>query len=136
MKTSFLTFIIFTSLLFSQEMPEMNAQNMGKMMQEMQTCMAKVDFNSLASLEEKSLNVQKKIEEKCSQGKKDEATHIALEFITEIKKLPAIIQMQKCSKDSPIGEVLKLELDEADTDNICNGEKSDFGLPNKQRVQW
>ena len=140
MKTLLFTFFISSSLLFSQEMPQMNEQNIEKMMQEMQKmqmCMAKIDFDSLASLEEKSFTVQKKIEEKCTQGKKDEAEAIALKFVTEIKKLPAIIQMQECGKDSAMGQMLKLELDKTtDTTHICDGDKTDFGIPSKQRIQW
>jgi len=131
MKSLFIS-LCFASLLFAQE-----AQEMEKMMQEMQkmqACMAKIDFNSLAKLQEKSFAVQKEIEKKCENKQEKEAQKIALDFISEIKTLPAIVQMQECSKNSPMGKML--EIDNPDTGKICSGTKTDFGLPNKQRVNW
>jgi hypothetical protein len=98
--------------------------------------MSKIDFNALATLQEKSFTVQKEIDKKCSEGKKPEAQKIALDFMKEVKTLPAIVQMQSCAKGSPMAEMLKLNTQNQDTAHVCDGIKTDFGMPSNQRIQW
>ena len=111
-------------------------EGMMQEMQKMQACMSKIDFNALATLQEKSFTVQKEIDKKCSEGKKSEAQSIALKFMKEVKTLPAIVQMQVCAKDSPMAQMLQLNANNSDTSHVCDGVKMDFGMPSNQRIQW
>ncbi len=121
------------STLLAQDIPQMDPAKMEKMMQKMQeiqVCMSKVDLTSLASLEEETLKVQKKVEKMCSDGKREKAQAEAITFYKKVTKMPAMIQMRACTKEfSP-------QTDPKQKTHVCDGEKIDLGMPENKRIEW
>jgi len=139
MKTILTALVLSSSLLFSQEMPAMNGQNMELMMKEMQSmqaCMAKIDFNSLAGLQEKAFSVQKEIEKMCKQGQRDKAQSTAISFSNEVMSFPAVVQLKKCSKGTSMESMMQVSKQDFEKHHVCDGTKAEFGLPSNQRIQW
>jgi len=131
--------VLTSSLIFAQEMPEMNGQNMELMMKEMQkmqACMAKVNFDSLASLQEKAFSVQKEVEQMCKQGKRDKAQSTAIAFSNEVMKFPAVVQLKQCTKGTTMESMMEMSKQDFEKHHICDGEKVEFALPSNQRIQW
>lgn len=138
MKTLLLSALSF-SLLIAQDMSQMNGQQMQNMMQDMQkiqVCMAKVDFNSLAALQEKSYTVQKEIEKMCKNKQKDKAQEKAISFSNEVMSYPAIIQLKACSKGSAMESLMNTSQTDFQKQHVCDGMNIDFGMPSQQRINW
>jgi len=139
MKTILTSLVLTSSLLLSDQMPSMNGQNMELMMQDMQkmqSCMAKVNFDSLAGLQEKAFSVQKEIEQMCKQGQRDKAQQTAISFSNEVMAFPAVVQLKACSKGTSMESMMEMSKQDFEKNHVCDGTKANFGLPSKQRIQW
>jgi len=135
----FYTLLFCASASFGQGLSDMNEADMNSMMaqmQSMQACMSQVDFSSLAALQEKSFSVQKQIDTLCSSGKRDEAQEKAIDFTKEIFSLPAVLALKECTKGSPMEKMMSMQADDFNNKHVCEGEKTNFGLPSNQRIQW
>ena len=131
--------LLCSSILFAQDMAQINGQNMEKMMQEMQkmqSCMAKINFDALASLQEKAFSVQKEIENMCKQGQRDKAQNRALTFSNKVMTFPAVVQLKQCSKGTSMESMMQIAKQDFEKHHVCDGRKADFGVPSNQRIQW
>jgi hypothetical protein len=108
-----------------------NMEMMMQKMQKMQVCMSKIDFNELSALEKESLQIQKKIEDMCAQGKREQADKTAKLFYDKVMQLPALIQIKACTKDI----IPEFDVQET-TSHVCDMEKMDLGIPDPQRINW
>lgn len=126
--------LLVSSLLFAQGTQDM--ESMMQDMQKMQACMSKIDFNALASLQEKSFSVQKEIETLCKNKKRDQAQEKAIAFSKEVMSYPAIVQLKECSKGSAMEGMMETSKTSFEKHHVCEGKEIDFGMPNNQRIQW
>ena len=99
-------FMLLTAPLTSQsfDFQNMNEAEMDKMMQQMeqmQSCMEKVNEKDLKALEQRSKQMEREVKALCNSGKRDEAQKKAIEFGKEITKDPTMAQMRQC------GEMMK-----------------------------
>lgn len=130
-----LTPLLLTSfLIFAKE--TQNMEVMMQDMQKMQVCMSKIDFNALSVLQEKSYSVQQEIEKMCKNKQKDKAQERAMAFSKEVMSYPAIVQLKQCSKGSSMEGMMQTAKTDFKKQHVCDGINIDFGMPNKQRVQW
>ncbi len=139
MKKIFSSLLLSSLILIAQEMPQMKGQNMEKMMQEMQkmqTCMAKINFNSLATLQEEAERVQKNIDEMCKQGKRNKAQTTAIDFSHKVMNYHAVVQLKQCSKGTAMEGMMQISEQNFKEHHVCDGVKTDFGVPSNQRIQW
>ncbi len=82
----------------SQNLSEEDMQKMMKQMQEMQSCLEKIDQTKLDALDQRSSQMQAKVESLCASGKRDEAQETALSFGKEMAKDPTIQSAKKCTE--------------------------------------
>ena len=139
MKKIISTLLLSSLVLIAQNMPQMGGHNMENMMQEMQkmqTCMAKINFDSLAALQEEAVSVQQNIDELCKQGKREKAQSTAINFSDKVMKYPAIVQLKQCSKGTSMQSMMQMSKQDFKNHHVCDGVKTEFGLPSNQRIQW
>jgi len=81
----------------AQNSPGMGGMDMQKL-QEMQSCMSKVDQEQLKALEQGHNEFDAEVKALCAGGKRDEAQEKALSYAKEMMKNPAIQTIRKCSE--------------------------------------
>ncbi|PHR55627.1 MAG: hypothetical protein COA44_10285 [Arcobacter sp.] len=126
--------LLISSIIFAQGTQDM--EDMMQDMQKIQACMAKIDFNTLAGLQEKSFSVQKEVEDMCKNKQRDKAQERAIRFSNEVMSYPAIVQLKECSKGSAMDGMLEATKTDFKNHHVCDGMNIDFGMPNSQRIQW
>ncbi len=84
-----------------QSMNEADMQNMMQQMEQMQSCMEKIDEKELKALEKRSKQMEREVKALCNSGKRNEAQKKAIEFGKDMAKDPTIKQMAQC------GEMMK-----------------------------
>ena len=108
-----------------QSMNEADMQNMMQQMEQMQSCMEKVDEKELKALEKRSKQMEREVKALCNSGKRDEAQKKAIEFGQQMAKDPTMKQMAQC------GEMMKPMLSEmaftieqkaSDDSHICDAQ--------------
>jgi len=120
MKKYLLSLVVISSIVFAQEVKEPSQADIEKMMagmQGMQTCMAKIDMSSLQSIQQEALKVKDKVEKMCADGKREKAQKTAISYAKKMMKMPALVQMKKCTAGfvpdtNPIEELKK--------QNVCD----------------
>ena len=122
----YLSALLFTGL-FAQDT---RSEQYEMTMQEMQSCIGKIDFNSLSSIQQETLRVKQEIQAMCARGKRDQADKEAKLFYDKVMKLPAIMQMKVCTKG------IIPEFDTQQRVHVCDAEQMDFGLPDTHRMNW
>ena len=97
--------IVFLSLIFpatvfaqNQVINGVDMGNIMQLMQEMQTCMAKVDQTEMKAFEVEAEKLEAEIKTLCQEGKRKKAQKKAVAFGKKAMKNPAIKQMQKCGE--------------------------------------
>ena len=94
--------ILFAGTAYAQPpYPQMNGQDMQKMMQaaqKMQQCMSQVNESELQALENEMTKMQTEIESLCKAGKRDEAQRLAMKMAMKSINDPTLKQMQECGK--------------------------------------
>ncbi len=97
--------VVFLSLIFpvaafaqSQVVNGVDVGNIMQLMQEMQTCMAKVDQTQMEAFEVEAEKLGAEIEALCQEGKRKKAQKKAIAFGKKSMKNPAIKQMEKCGE--------------------------------------
>jgi len=101
MKKYLILLVSLVSLSFAQnnQIPsQADMQKMMQQMQEVQTCMAKLDNNQMLSIQKEAMAIQKKLEQMCASGKRDKAQEIAKEYANKMSNHPYMIQVKKCTK--------------------------------------
>lgn len=101
----------------NQAMTEHDMQNMVKLMQEMQQCMAKVDQAELDRIGQKAEIFGVEIDKLCKAGNRAEAQRKAVAFGKKMMQLPAFLQMQKCAEITeglPMGDSMGSFADDFD----------------------
>jgi len=131
MKVFILTCTLSLSTLFSQEIGEVHQDKIKKMMQQIQVCLSKVDFNALSSIENEALEIQKEIEQKCLIGERKQAQTMALNFHTKLSVMPAIVQMKQCTQ----GIIPEVETYNTKR-HVCDSKQIDLGVPSNKRIDW
>ena len=99
-KTAFMLLLFLPITSFAQNYQGMSEQNMQIMMQQMQeveTCMQKLDQAKMKALEERSRQFEAEINALCASGKRDEAQSKAIAYGKELAKDPTMQAMHKCS---------------------------------------
>ena len=84
-------------LAVAQNYPGMNAVDMQKL-QEMQSCMEKVDQDKMKALEQRQNQFDAEVKSLCDSGKRDEAQQKAISYAKEMMNNPAIKAVSKCSE--------------------------------------
>lgn len=102
----FVTMPLASYALDFQSMNEADMQNMMQQMEQMQSCIEKVDENELKALEKRSKQMEREVKALCNSGKRDQAEKKAIEFGMEMAKDPTMKQMAQC------GEMMKPMLSE------------------------
>ena len=136
---SITSLLLLGSLAYSQDMSQMNQEQMQIMMQEMQkmqVCMSKIDFSQLENLQTEATLIETELKRLCQEGKRDQAQSKAVNYAHKVMKMPALIQMQECSKNSAMAELMKINIDDFQTTHVCDDEKIELGVPTNQRINW
>ncbi|MEJ2214348.1 MAG: hypothetical protein P8Y20_09890 [Gammaproteobacteria bacterium] len=76
--------------------PEM-MQNMA----EMQNCMMQIDYQEMAQMEQKSMQLESQMRTYCSNGQEDEAKKLALAFSEDVMNSQTMQAMKKCAAMMP-----------------------------------
>ena len=84
-----------------QNMNEADMEKMRQQMEQMQSCMEKVDEKELKALEKRSNQVEREIKALCESGQRDAAQKKAIEFGKVMAKDPTMKQITHC------GEMMK-----------------------------
>lgn len=105
---------LFASLSFSaslqiqaqpQSEPQAQMQNippeMMQNMAEMQNCMMQIDYQELAQMEQKSMQLETQMRDHCAKGQEDAAKTLALEFSDEVMNSNTMQAMKKCAAMMP-----------------------------------
>jgi hypothetical protein len=93
--------MLVPTLAFAQNYPAMNEADMQKMMQQMEqmkSCMEKVDQAKLQALGERSKQMEAEVRSLCANGKRDEAQQKALAYGKEIANDASMKAMMKCTE--------------------------------------
>jgi len=89
--------LLMPTVVVAQTYPGMNEADMQKI-QEMQSCMEKVDQEKLKSLEQRQNQFDAEVKSLCDSGERDEAQKKAILYAQEMMKNPAIQAMKKCGE--------------------------------------
>ncbi len=112
--------LLISSLAHAQQD---NSAEMMKMMADAQNCMMQLDYQELASMEEKSKALESEMLSLCAAGKEAEAKAIALEFSDEVMNSKTMQGMKKCFAGIP-GMEEQLEVpdfrEELEQQSICD----------------
>ena len=81
-----------------QGMSEEDMQKMMKQIQEMESCMGKLDQAQVKKLEQRSKQINAEVKSLCASGKRDKAQSKAISFGKEIEKDLTILAIRKCSE--------------------------------------
>jgi len=133
------TLLLVSSLSCAQDITQMDQNQMQAMMQEMQkmqACMSKIDFSEFESLQTEATIIETELKKLCQAGKRDQAQNKAVAYAHKVMKMPALIQMQECSKNSAMAELMKINIDDFQTRHVCDDEKIELGVPSNQRISW
>ena len=102
MKTSAIILLLFIPMVAvaqtSQNMSQEDMQKMMQQMQKMQSCLEQIDQAKLDALDQRSSEMQTKVESLCAKGKRDEAQQTAMSFGKEMAKDPTIQSARKCTE--------------------------------------
>ena len=96
--------LLIPASALTQDFRNMSESDMAAMMQQvqqMQSCIAKVDQGQLKALEKRSQQLSGEVKSLCADGSHDQAQEKALSFGKEIARNPAMKTMTEC------GEILK-----------------------------
>ena len=124
MKKFILLLVSLVSLSFAQnnqmQMPtQEDMQKMMIQMQEMQMCMAKLDNNQMLSIQKEALEMQKKLKQMCSKGKRNKAQEIAKKYAKKMSNHPYMLEVRKCTK--PFEKNMPIEKNEDfDKVHVCD----------------
>jgi len=133
------TLLLVSSLCFAQDMTQMNQNQMQAMMQEMQNmqaCMSKIDFSEFENLQTEATRIESELKKLCQEGKRDQAQSKAVAYAHKVMKMPALVQMQECSKDSAMADLMKINIDDFQTEHVCDDEDIELGVPSNKRISW
>lgn len=105
-----------------QSYPGMNGVDMQKL-QEMQTCMSKVDQGQMKALEQRQKQFDAEMKALCASGKRDAAQKKAMLYGKEMMNNPTIKMVRKCSEIAkgmmPEMPFMKQEGESAN-DHVCD----------------
>ncbi len=118
------------------QMDQNQMQAMIAQMQQLQICMSKIDFSPLVKLETEALELEKKIEVLCQKGQRDKAQNKALEFSKRVLAMPSVKEINSCTKEFPIKDMIKIEQMDYSQHHVCDGEKIELGVPTNKRINW
>ncbi|MEH6543218.1 MAG: hypothetical protein V7721_04690 [Porticoccaceae bacterium] len=96
--------LLIPASALAQDFRNMSESDMAAMMQQvqqMQSCMAKVDQDELKALDKRSQQLSGEVKSLCADGSRDQAQEKALSYGKEIARNPAMKTMTEC------GEILK-----------------------------
>ena len=123
MKRSAVILLLLTpTLAIAQNYPGMNEADMQKL-QEMQSCMEKVDQSKLKALEQRQYQFDAEVKSLCDSGKRDEAQKKAVSYAKEMMNNPAIQAISKCGEIAKgmMPEMPFMNLDKETSDqHICD----------------
>ncbi len=85
------------SLCQAQDYAAMQQQSM-QQMQQMADCMAKIDQQKLQALEKQGMEFMEKVRELCSQGERDQAERLAIDYHKKMENDPTVKALDKCSE--------------------------------------
>ena len=86
--------VIFLSLIF---VSVCSADSMAEM-QQMADCMTKIDQQKLQALEKQGMEFMEKVRELCSQGERDQAERLAIDYHKKMENDPTVKALDKCSE--------------------------------------
>ncbi len=89
--------MLIPTVVVAQNYPGMSEADMQKI-QEMQSCMEKVDREQLKSIEQRQYQFEAEVRSLCERGERDEAQKKAISFEQEMARHPAILAMSKCGE--------------------------------------
>ena len=96
-----LCLLFLPASLYAQNQGQMNQgnmQDMMKVMQQVQECMAQIDQNELNELQVRAEKFKQEIDGLCGQGKRDDAQNKAMAFAKKMMADPSLQQMKKCGE--------------------------------------
>lgn len=96
--------LLIPASALAQDFRNMSESDMAAMMQQvqqMQSCIAKVDQGELKALEKRSQQLSGEVKSLCADGSRDQAQAKALSFGKDVARSPAMKTMTEC------GEMLK-----------------------------
>jgi len=131
--------LLLGSLAYSQDMSQMNQEQMQIMMQEMQkiqVCMSKIDMSPLQALETEALRIEKEVAKLCQEGKRNKAQSKAISYANKIMEMPSLVQMKECAKNTAMEKMIDFNIDDFKGKHVCDDEKIEFGVPGNKRVVW
>jgi len=134
----FSALLLSASLCFSQDITQMDQNQMQaimQQMQELQVCMSKIDFSAFENLQTEASIIEKEIKTLCQEGKRDKAQDKAVAYAHKVMKMPALIQMKECSKNSAMADLMKIDIDDFQTKHVCD-EEIKLGVPSNKRINW
>jgi len=110
----------------AQNYPGMNEADMQKMMQQMeqmQSCMEKIDASMLKALEQRSQKMEAEVQSLCADGKRDQAQRKAIAYGKKIANDPTIKTMMTCGKimKDSMPDISFTDLEKASADyHVCD----------------
>jgi len=131
--------ILIISQLFSQNISQMDQAQMQGMMQEMQkmqVCMSKVDMHSLQNLQSEAVIMEKEIKKLCQNKQRKQAQDKAIAYAHKVMNMPAVKQIKECSKNTAMGKMMDININDFKSSHVCDEEDLELGLPNNQRINW
>jgi len=135
----FTSLLLLGSLTYAQDMSQINPEQMQSMMQEMQkmqVCMSKIDFSELENLQTEATLIEAELKKLCQEGKRDKAQSKAIAYAHKVMKMPALVQMQECNKNSAMADLMKIDIDNFQTSHVCDNEDIELGVPSNKRINW
>lgn len=96
-----LCLLLLPASLYAQNqggMNQGNMQDMMKVMQQVQECMAQIDQNQLNELQARAEKFKQDIDGLCAKGERDDAQNKAMAFAKKMAADPALQQMKKCGE--------------------------------------
>ncbi len=92
-----LLILFCVTLCQAQDYAAMHQQSM-QQMQQMADCMAKIDQQKLQALENQGMKFMEQVRQLCSQGKRDQAQKLAIDYHKKMENDPTVKALDKCSE--------------------------------------
>ena len=132
--------LLLTVILgLSQDMGQMNQEQMQIMMQEMQKiqeCMSKVDIGSLENMQAEAIAIEKEVKQLCQNKQRAQAQDKAVAYAKKVMNMPAILQIKECTKNSSMASMMNFDINDFQTSHVCDGKEIELGVPNNKRINW
>ena len=97
----FFTFLALSCLTVNAQTQSTMQDDMMKNMAAMENCMRQIDYQELALMEQKSMQLETEMRAHCNNGEEDKAKDLAVNFSEEVMNSNTMQAMKKCAAMMP-----------------------------------